>query len=167
MTEETMNLPDDGQPKEDGQHKDGEPPEDGEGPNLADNGRQKGDVALLLAIASGQTVRDAAQQAGIGERTATRRMADPDFRRQVNELRADMVDRTLGKLANSMASAADTLEALLKADAEQVRLGAARTLLEVGNKLRETVEFERRLTEVEQRGEALAKQRGLKVFPKK
>jgi hypothetical protein len=69
MTEETMNLPDDGQPKEDGQHKDGEPPEDGEGPNLADNGRQKGDVALLLAIASGQTVRDAAQQAGIGERT--------------------------------------------------------------------------------------------------
>jgi hypothetical protein len=95
------------------------------------------------------------------------KLASGNARRQVNELRADMVDRTLGKLANSMASAADTLEALLKADAEQVRLGAARTLLEVGNKLRETVEFERRLTEVEQRGEALAKQRGLKVFPKK
>jgi hypothetical protein len=155
LLEETMSLPDDELPKGDGQPKEGDPPEDPDCLKMADNGRQNGDVALLLAIASGQTVRDAAQQAGVSERTAARRMADADFRRQINELRADMVDRTLGKLADSMTSAADKLRELLDADAEQVRLGAARTLLEVGTKLRETVELERRISELEQRARTL------------
>src|SRR5262249_42718410 len=56
----------------------------------AENGRRRGDNALLLALASGQTVRDAARLAGIGERTATRRLADPAYRRRVAELRAEI-----------------------------------------------------------------------------
>jgi hypothetical protein len=59
---------------------------------MADFGRRKDD-ALLLTLASGRSVRAAARAAGIGERTATRRMADRAFRRRVSELRADMVER--------------------------------------------------------------------------
>ena len=76
-------------------------------------------------------------------------MADPAFRRRVVELRADMVARSLGRLADGMADAADTLRALLRAEGESVRLGAARALLELGTKLRESVELEERLAALE------------------
>jgi hypothetical protein len=92
---------------------------------MAEIGRRKRDDALLLALASGQTVRDAARSAGIGERTAGRRTADPDFRRRVAELRAELIGRALGKMADGMTAAADTLRTLLAAAADSVKLGAA------------------------------------------
>ena len=49
---------------------------------------------------------EAARAAKIGERTATRRLTDPSFRRRLVELRADMVNRALGKLADGMSDAA-------------------------------------------------------------
>jgi hypothetical protein len=119
---------------------------------MADNGRRKGDAALLLvALAAGETIRDAASLAGIGERTATRRIADPAFRRQITELRAEMVQRALGKLADAATDAARTLRGLLAAESESVQLGAARSILELGNKLREVVEMEQRIEELERR----------------
>ena len=116
---------------------------------MAENGRLKGDDTLLLAMAEGRTVREAASVAGVGERTATRRLADPAFRRRVAEARAEMVARALGKMADGMAEAADTLRQLLRAKGESVRLGAARSILELGNKLRESAEIEARLQAVE------------------
>jgi hypothetical protein len=94
-------------------------------------------------------LREAARAAGVGERTAGRRAADPGFRRRVAELRAEMVARALGRMADGMATAADTLRALLGADSENVRLGAARALLELGVKLRESVELQERLQALE------------------
>jgi hypothetical protein len=117
---------------------------------MADFGRRKADAALLVALAAGQTVRDAAQSAGLGERTATRRVADPEFRRRVYELRAEMVGQALGKMADGMTEAADTLRKLLTAQSESIRLGAARSILELGNKLRESAEFAERLAILEQ-----------------
>src|SRR5262245_9420848 len=76
--------------------------EEGKWPRMAENGRRKGDGALVLALAGGLTVRDAAHAAGVGERTATRRLADPDFRRRVSHVRAEMVERALGKMAEGM-----------------------------------------------------------------
>ncbi len=116
---------------------------------MAHNGRRNADEALAMAVAAGQTLRDAAAAVGIGERTATRRWADPVFRRQVAELRAEMVSQALGKMADGMTAAADTLRGLLTADSEAVKLGAARTILELGNKLRESVELEQRLQAIE------------------
>jgi len=117
---------------------------------VAHRGRRNADEALALAVASGQTLRDAAAANGIGERTATRRRADAAFRRRVAELRGDMVGRALGKMADGMADAADVLRQLLAAGTPPaVRLGAARSLLERGTKLRESVELETRLAELE------------------
>src|SRR5262245_17224870 len=118
---------------------------------MAENGRRKGDAALVLALASGQTVRDSARAAGVGERTATRRLADADFRRRVIETRAALVERATGQMADAMSAAAEALRKLLEARSEAVRLGAARAVLELGMKLRESAELEQRLDELERR----------------
>jgi len=124
---------------------------------MAENGRRKGDSTLLLALAGGQTVRDAARSAGIGERTATRRAADPAFCRRVAELRSEMVARAAGQLADGMAQAVATLRGLLRAESESVRLAAARSILEIGPRLRETAELEERLAAIESRIDAAPK----------
>jgi HEAT repeat protein len=103
-------------------------------------------------LAAGRTLR-AAAGVGIAERTAARRWADPAFRRHVGELRGDMVARSLGRLADHMSDAADVLHRLLAAESESVRLGAARSLLELGVKLRESVELEERLQVLEARAD--------------
>ena len=74
----------------------------------------------------------------------------PAFGRRVAELRAEMTARALGRLADGMAGAAETLGYLSrKGKSETVRLGAARAILELGNKLREAVELESRIAALE------------------
>jgi hypothetical protein len=51
-------------------------------PTVAHRGRESADDRLALALAAG-TIREAAAAAGVGERTATRRWAEPEFRRLV------------------------------------------------------------------------------------
>jgi hypothetical protein len=46
-----------------------------------------GDLELLIALAKGSTHRDAARFAGVSERTAHRRLAEPSFRTQLDTLR--------------------------------------------------------------------------------
>ena len=117
---------------------------------MAHRGRRNADEALALAVATGQCLRDAAQAIGVSERTAARRWADTGFRQRVSELRAEMVQRSLGRMADGMAEAADVLRKLLTANSESIRLGAARCLLDLGVRLREAVEVEERLLDLEQ-----------------
>jgi hypothetical protein len=126
---------------------------------VAHRGRQSADEALALAVAAGSTLRDAAGAAGVSERTATRRWADPAFRRRVAELRSDMAGRAAGRLAAAMSEAADTLRGLLAARSDSVRLAAARALMELGVKLGESVELERRVAALEE-ADAARKERG-------
>ena len=123
---------------------------------MADFGRRRGRrvrsvEGLAVALAAGQTLRDAAAATGISERTATRRWADPDFRRRVCELRADAVVRATGKMADAMSIAADRLRELLSAESESVRLGACRVILEMAAKMLETTELSERLFIIEGR----------------
>lgn len=107
--------------------------------------------AAALALAAGHPLRVAAKQSGAGERTIKTWSATvPGFGRRVAELRADMTSRALGRLADGMAGAADTLGFLSrKGKSETVRLGAARAILELGSKLREAVEMEARIAALE------------------
>ncbi len=116
---------------------------------LAGNGKRKGDSALVAALAAGMTVKDAADAAGVRERTAHRRLEDAGFRREVAGARARLVEHALGQLADASAEAVTTLRALLHAEGESARLGAARSILELGTKLRESVEFEARIARLE------------------
>jgi hypothetical protein len=60
-----------------------------------------------------------------------------------------MLARTLGKMSDAMVEAADTLRGLLKAESEGVRLGACKAVLELGTKLRESVDLHERIKELE------------------
>jgi hypothetical protein len=118
---------------------------------MAQKGRRNADHQLLLALACGASVENAARQAGLSESTAYRRLADLAFRQQLQALRADMIQRTAGALTAAATEAVRTLLELQKAAAPPaVRLGAARSILEMGLKLREAADLEERLTALEQ-----------------
>jgi len=116
---------------------------------MAGSGRRNADEVLALELAAGKTLRDAALAAGIAERTATRRWADPEFRRLVSRHRGEMVGRAVGELADGMTDAAKTLRELLACESPAVRLGAARSLIEIGVKSREAHELEERIRVLE------------------
>lgn len=116
---------------------------------VAGRGRADADYALAAALAAGRTVRDAAAAAGVGERTAFRRLTDPAFAGRVAVLRADMVRAAAGRLADGMAGAADVLRGLLADPDSHVRHKAAVKVLEVGAKLVELADLGRRIDDLE------------------
>ena len=116
---------------------------------MEQNGTPTGEDELILALAAGATVREAAEQAGVGERTAYRRLADADFRRAVSQARGRMFDAALGRLAGLASKAAETLERLMENDKPPVALGAAKTVFELGPRLRKSTEFEERISLME------------------
>jgi hypothetical protein len=118
---------------------------------MANKPRKKAEDALLLALACGASVDQAARQCGLSTRTVYRRLAEVDFRRRLQALRGDMVSRTAGTLTAAATEAVRTLLELLKGPtSDAVRLGAARAVLEIGMKVREAADLEERLSALEQ-----------------
>jgi hypothetical protein len=109
---------------------------------------------LILALAAGVSVSEAAEQVGRGERTVYRRLADADFRQAVSEARGRLFDVALGKLASIATKAAGTLERLMDSDKPSVALGAAKAALELGPRLRELTELEDRIARLEGKPDA-------------
>ncbi len=70
-----------------------------------------GDLQLQIALARGATVRDAAKAAGVAERTAHRRLADPVFQAEVDrlreELRLKIVEQVAAQLSGEQFTASD------------------------------------------------------------
>jgi hypothetical protein len=99
---------------------------------MAGSGRKNADGRLAVLLAAGLSVAKAAKKAKVGERTVYRRLKDPDFRRRVEEARAAMVEKTVGKLAAIGNLAVGQLHGLMSKETtgEQVRLGAARAALD-------------------------------------
>jgi hypothetical protein len=76
----------------------------------------RGEVAYVWHGAlHAHIVRGGLEQAGVGERTANRRWADPAFRHRVTELRSEMVSQSLGRMTDGMSEATDVLRQLLTA----------------------------------------------------
>jgi hypothetical protein len=124
---------------------------------MPDKFRKKSATKLLLVLACGATVEQAAKQVGMSERTIYRRLSEPEFQRELAKVRADMVQRTAGTLTAASSEAVKTLVSLLKIEGSPpVRLGAARAILEVGMKLREVADLEQRLLDLEQQLATLA-----------
>jgi hypothetical protein len=117
---------------------------------MAQMPRKKAEDALLLALACGASVENAARQCQLSERTVYRRLAEPAFQQQLSAVRADMVQRAAGLLTAAALEAVKTLVALQKETVPAaVRLGAARAILELGVKLRENAELADRLAALE------------------
>lgn len=114
-------------------------------------GRHGADMVLVAALATGARVEDAARRAGVSRTTVYRRMCEPEFRQMVTDARNQMVERALGELSDASLEAAQTLRKLLHSRNDLVRLGACRTILEMGMKLRESVELAERVAALEGR----------------
>jgi hypothetical protein len=92
------------------------------------------DDLLAAELARGRTLQAAAQAVGCGERTARRRWADLEFKAKVAAIRAELIDRTTGILAENLNLATNTLRELLTDADSRVRLTAAVKLLELAVK---------------------------------
>lgn len=119
---------------------------------MARTQRKKNEDALLLALASGATVDEAALQCEIDPRTVYRRLADESFAAQLGKLRGEIVARAAGRLTAAGMEAVHTLLDLQKAPTPPAtRLGAARAILELGLRVREVVDLQQQLDGLETR----------------
>lgn len=91
------------------------------------------DDAIMAALASGMTQREAARAAGVSDRTVRRRLAEPDFMQRIAEIRRGRLDQAAGLISARLTEAVSTLEDLLRPPASpHVRLRAAQILLKAG-----------------------------------
>jgi hypothetical protein len=107
--------------------------------------------ALIQALAFGASVEGAARKAGVSERTVYRRLAKPAFQARLDQARLDMVLRTTGLLTGAGIGSVKTLVDLQQDAAAPagVRRGAARDILELAVRYRDSAETERRLGAIE------------------
>ncbi len=105
---------------------------------------------LLISLACGSTIDAAAAKAGLSKRTVNRRLEDPAFRQQLQEFRANMLERASAMLGAAAMEAVKTLLGLMERTIpHSTRLGAARAVIELGLKLRDLLEVEQRLSALE------------------
>ena len=116
---------------------------------MAGNGSNKRE-AVALRLAGGAGVRAAARAAGVGERTVFTWLKDPAFAARVSELRGQLFARAVAVLTRLAGKAARKLDKLLDSAHEGIALGACRTVLEAGPRLRELTEMEERLRALEE-----------------
>ena len=100
-------------------------------------------------MAAGLSVKAAAAKAGLGERTAYRRLADPEFQESLAEARKELVQRAIAKLTAAGTKAANKLAQLLKSGNPSVERLAAVNILELRLKISEVEQIERRLEALE------------------
>jgi len=104
---------------------------------------------MLAALSAGKSIEGAAQEAGVSYNTVARRLKDPRFKAKLAAVQAGMVERAAQALTAASAKAINTLAELIDGAPAPVRLGAARTMLEMAFRARESAELEARLAAVE------------------
>lgn len=104
---------------------------------------------LAFELASGTSVADAAEKFGVSRKTIYRQLKKPEFQHLVNRLRGQMVAGAMGRMAQSMSRAADSLGSLVDSDNPHIRVRASRAIISLGMKLREAVELSDRIDKLE------------------
>ena len=107
------------------------------------------ELPLVLAIAEGQTLDQAAKAAGISKRTVARRLADRAFVADVRRVRASMLERVAGLLADACSEAVSTLRELLSCESNSTRCRAALGLLDQSIRVADATEVNARLELIE------------------
>ncbi|MBY0524516.1 MAG: hypothetical protein K2R98_14020 [Gemmataceae bacterium] len=88
---------------------------------------------VALALVGGASIRKAAADCRVGERTIYRWQATlPAFETRIRDLRSAMFSEALGRLASAQVQAAEVLVDLLKSDNENVRRQTSRDLCNLG-----------------------------------
>jgi transposase-like protein len=113
------------------------------------NGLPPKQELAALALASGGTLQEAAEQAGIGETTLKRWLAEClELRDRVRELRRGLTERAAGVLAEAMTTAARTLVRLCGSEDEGIQLKAAEALLAHGREANSLADLQAEVDEL-------------------
>jgi hypothetical protein len=107
---------------------------------------------LALAMAGGSTVKAWADANGVPDRTARTWSHSQEVLDQVEAIRREVLDRTIGRLSDNATAAADEIARLFReASSEAVRLQAARAVLAELMVVSSYAALEGRMAEVERR----------------
>ena len=107
----------------------------------------------IAALLSEQTVGAAAEKAGISEASLWRWLKDAGFVLAYRGARRQVVEKAIAQIQQSSWAASTTLLKLLGANSESIRLRAAMAILDHANKGVELIDFEERLSALEQQAE--------------
>jgi hypothetical protein len=119
---------------------------------MANEGKRGADGKVLLALACGASAEAAARQANVSESTVRRRLKDAAFIAKLNKVRAEMHVRIADQLTAASTEGVRTMVQLMKeTNSGSVRLGAARSVVELSAKVRETADLAVRINELERR----------------
>src|SRR5262245_23878296 len=106
---------------------------------------------IAQSLAGGMTVADVAKSVNLTERSVYRRLAeDPTLKARVNELRSQMLDSVVGKLATLAGAAHGTLAKAMLTAPSALSVRAALGVLDSVIKLRTSVEVDERLRALEE-----------------
>src|SRR5215831_5264512 len=107
--------------------------------------------ALISALLTAPTLADAAQTAGIGEVTAWRWLKEPTFQTAYRDARRAVVQQAITQVQQATGEAVEVLRTVMH-DPEtpaSVKVGAAKTILEIAVKAVELEDLEARITALE------------------
>jgi transposase-like protein len=106
---------------------------------------------VALAIASGSSIRQTAKDLGLHESTIRKWMKNPSFKAKVEKYRCEFTDQTIGRLSAASSAAVGMLVKLMaEGESDQVKLGAARAILDKLPLLSEFADLTERLRRLEQ-----------------
>jgi len=122
--------------------------------DLAGHGAKQAAVRerAIMALLSENTITKAAAKCGVNERTLRRWMTgDEEFKRELDEARHLAFEAGMNRVQTLTNVAIDTLEALMgRQMPPSVRLGAARTVAELGIHQHDSETIRQRLQQVEE-----------------
>ena len=105
----------------------------------------------LLALLTNPTKERAAEAAGITSKTLRGYLADPEFQAEYKKAFADLVEDATRKVQQTLEPAVAVLREIMEDRSEngQVRVSAARSVLEYGLKMTEQTDILTRIQELE------------------
>ena len=111
------------------------------------------DELVLTALLTCSTLDEAAKQCGLSPRQLFERRQNPAFMQQLKRAQAEALKKTTWFLQRSTGNAAAVLLEIAenRNEAAQVRVIAARAILEQAARFTEIIDFEERLEAIEQR----------------
>ena len=108
------------------------------------------DEILIAGLASGLSYEEAGKAAGCVGRTVARRMEDAEFARRVASRRGEHVLAVAGQLTALSAEAVEVIRGCMQDGSARTRLAAAKTLLELAVKFRNSHDLEVEIAEIRQ-----------------
>lgn len=114
---------------------------------------------LVLVVAGGASIRDAAEQVGCSEDHAGRIARTDEFKTRLAELRNQVVSEVLGRLIDASRRAVDVLNTLMESPSEAIRLKAASAVLSSLTNIHANIEQRNQIESLEQRIEEYERQR--------